>query len=79
MIDDVQNESPKNDGIDVQRRWFVKGLISGVAGLALATGATSSAFAKKRRKGNSGTSGGHHSGGGQPKQAKTPGRRRRHQ
>jgi len=76
MNDDVQNENPKNDGIDVQRRWFVKGLISGVTGLALATGATSSAFARKRRKGTGGGGGSH--GGGQPKQARTPGRRRRH-
>ena len=74
MIDDVQNDNPKDDGIDSQRRWFVKGLISGITGLALATGATSSAFAKKRRKGGGG---GNHGGGG-PKPARTPGKRRRH-
>jgi hypothetical protein len=71
MVDDVQSEKP--DSINFQRRWFVKGLISGVTGLALATGATSSAFAKKRRKG-----GGGGAGHGQPKPARTPGKRRRH-
>jgi hypothetical protein len=76
MSDDVQSEKPRDDSIDIRRRWFVKGLISSVTGLALASGATSSAFAKKRRKGGGGGGGGGSHGGA--KTARTPSKRRRH-
>jgi hypothetical protein len=70
MIDDVQSETPKDDSIDFERRWFVKGLITGVAGLAFTTGVTSSALAKSNRRRGRGRR--------QPQpQPQTTGRRRR--
>jgi len=70
MTDQVPSEMPKNESIDVKRRWFVNGLITGVAGLIFATATTSSALAKRHRKGGRGQ---------QPqKQTKGKGRRRRH-
>jgi len=72
MTDQVPSEMPKDESIDVERRWFVKGLITGVTGLAFATAATSSAFARRRRKG-----GGGHGQQGQT-QTKGKGHRRHH-
>jgi hypothetical protein len=65
MIDHLPSEMPKDESIDVERRWFVKGLITGVAGLAFTTAAASPAFAKKRRRG----------GGNQRPQSQAKGRR----
>jgi hypothetical protein len=56
MTDHVQSEMPKDDSVDVNRRWFVKGLITGAAGLAFTTAATTSAIAKRRRKKGQGQS-----------------------
>jgi hypothetical protein len=50
MTDHVQTEMPKDESIDVELRWFVKGLLTGATGLVFTTAAASSAFARRRRK-----------------------------